>query len=1714
MSRLTTVFLLLITSALSAQNYGNEWIDYNRQYYRFPVLQSGVHQISQQALAQAGVPTQTITSGQYRLFGREKEIPIRVADGGDNQLDPGDFIEFFAEANNGWLDSLLYDDPTTIGNPAYSLCNDTVYYFLSWGSGINQRFNNETDINFSSYTPKTHVTQINRFNYNSNFYAGVSTIGSFSSFYVPGEGWGGPNINGGQSNAQLSINVPTPQPYTGSDGFSPMFHAKSYANSNAAFTGQGNHHLRWEIGGGSGHILYDEVFIGMRQTIVDTVFPVNLVNNGNTNILFRVIADQGATTDFQSANYIQITYPRLPNLNNQNYADFLVTNSTTQAKVRLDITNANLVNPRCYVLQGNIPRFVPMVQDGSTWRLLIPNSASGQPQRVIISSENAVVNVNQITPVNGTGTFANIPALNFESAYLIVYNKQLSAGAQQYASYRSSSAGGNHNVVLLDVDELYMQFGGGIPKHILGIRRAANLAYNLSSDKPVGLLILGKGIREANEPNTLLGPGTRKNQTSYNNSLVPSYGYPSSDICITAKFNGSPSWAPFIPTGRIAAKNNNEVFVFLEKLQIYENEQNQNSTYNKETKEWQKQILHFGGGGNATEQNLFQLFLNNMKGIIETEEYGGHVTSFFKSTSDPFNPVLTQTVNTKLQSGVSLMTFFGHATASGFDQNIDNPENWGNAGKYPMVIGNSCYTGDIFQPNALSASESFVLTPSAGSIGFISSTKLGFASYLNTYTTELYRQISPKNYGLPFGQQIVNTIQEIEGSNTNVLTESTVTQMTLHGDPLMKLNWHTLPEIDLTTQDVFFTPAQIDLTTDSITANIVLTNLGKSITEPFEVVLRRNFPNASIDSVYSVFVNELHYKDTIRITMPVQSNIGVGLNLFDITADIPSFIDEIYDEYGNNQITTSLFIDIDGISPVLPYNYAVVPNDSVVLKASTTNPIAGFNTYRFEIDTTDLFNSPFKRYALVSGLGGVKEVFPSQWLNASNNMSAPLVLEDSVCYFWRVAVDSVTPQWVEHSFQYIPGKEGWGQDHFYQFKNGGFSGVNYDRPSRQREFQPVQRIIGCDVYDNASNQNEIFQTLWTINGQEAEYGMCTTTPSLHVAVIDPLTMEPWGTFNNGANPQNQFGNVNNGSACRNRVEYYFIFRQNTAAQLQAFENMILNEVPDGHYILVYTTMRALYSQWQANYPALFNTMSGLGAANMSPTSPERAFIFFYQKGNPTFTVQEVHATQANEFITMSSMIESSISTGLETSTIIGPAAEWHTVYWKQDGLETPNMDETRLIIRGLDINKNVQIEIDTLFTHNDSIQFFNTILPAQQYPYLQLRAVYKDTANLTPAQVDRWHVLYETLPEAAINGSNAYTWLPGTIQAISEGEEISFAVDVKNISHLDMDSLLINYWIVNQLQQVVPIPYSRQAPLLSGDVIRDTVSFSTVGLGGINTFRMEVNPYINGMIKDQPELAHFNNILQIPFEVGQDDLNPILDVTFDGLHILNGDIVNPESEIVITLKDDNPFLVMNQDADTSLFGIYLKEPSGVQKRVPFIDGNGIPVMQWVPANDDNLKFKIIFPTNFTEEGEYELLVQGSDKSGNLSGDLEFRVKFEVILSTSITYMMNYPNPFSTSTRFVFTLTGNRVPDEIKIQIMTVTGRVVREITEDELGPMRIGRNISQYAWDGRDEFGDQLANGVYLYRMIAQIDGEDIEHRSSGADQFFKRNWGKMYLMR
>jgi hypothetical protein len=178
-------------------------------------------------------------------------------------------------------------------------------------------------------------------------------------------------------------------------------------------------------------------------------------------------------------------------------------------------------------------------------------------------------------------------------------------------------------------------------------------------------------------------------------------------------------------------------------------------------------------------------------------------------------------------------------------------------------------------------------------------------------------------------------------------------------------------------------------------------------------------------------------------------------------------------------------------------------------------------------------------------------------------------------------------------------------------------------------------------------------------------------------------------------------------------------------------------------------------------------------------------------------------------------------------------------------------------------------------------------------------------------------------------------------------------------------------------------------------------------------------------------------------------------------------------------------------------------------------------LAFLPADATNLvvenKAQIVMDLDLQWDGEYTLFVSATDKSGNNSGTLDYSVDFEVINASMISNVLNYPNPFTTSTQFVFTLTGRELPEYMKIQIFTISGKVVKEIGLDELGPIHIGINRTQYAWDGTDQYGDRLANGVYLYRVIAKMRREDeaeMKLFTNRISSMFRNGFGKMYLMR
>jgi len=1268
--------------------------------------------------------------------------------------------------------------------------------------------------------------------------------------------------------------------------------------------------------------------------------------------------------------------------------------------------------------------------------------------------------------------------------YIIVTHKTLIQKANDYAAYREATG---YNVVVADVDMLYDQFSYGINKHPMGIRHFANYALGEFADTIHGLFLMGKGYRAGDSPYNY------RFSTTYNTlTLVPSFGNPPSDIMFTAGLSDG-TIMPAIPTGRLAARVSNDISIYLTKIQDFEYEQNQ--PYDPSdplAKAWMKKVLHFAGGSTYSEAQYLLSFLDNYADTLMGPYFGADVTTFTKTSSAPIQQNTSDELKDLINNGVAILNFFGHGAGIGFDISIDNPADYSNYQRYPFLIANSCFAGDLYQPT-VSSSEAFVLIENKGTIGYIGSITKSLAPSLNSYSSELVGRIARRNYNERIGYIIQQTIKTVQYTGMDNSLREVLLEMTLHGDPVLRLGGFPQPDFVILAGSIYFDPINVTNELDSFDVKVITSNIGMAVSDSVVLELSRTFPNQSTE-IYQKYIPSPCFADTIVFTLPVEPLNGVGLNTFTATIDAFDAVSETVET--NNISSATLFIISNDVNPVYPYEYAVIPDTFVTLVASTGYAMAAMGTYIFQIDTTDAFNSPFMQQSLpIVQTGGIVE-----WALPYSMLTLP----DSTVYFWRVS-STATSNWRESSFQYITGKRGWGQAHFFQYKNDNFQYVSYNKPSRILEF--INSIVSISVQTGYYPYIQWSEEWYKIDNILKGQWSCTNYngDGMKFAVFDTLSIAPWMN----ADPDGDGYGPSYALNCRTYAYYDFDFFTNGEPWFTRMTDFI-DSIPDGYYVLAFSHR----NHNAENYPeALYQAFESIGS-NLIRTVPNNMpYIIFGRKGQPMLADERVGAN-INSIISAQYPITTNWREGYMESTVVGPASEWGSLHWRVKSYE-PGLwtDSVRLDVVGIKADGSADTVISDLPPVIDSLDILNlsSRIDASVYPYLKLHLRVSDDSLRTPAQLERWQVLYEPIPETAIDPVSYYTFYNDTVQ---EGETVRFAIATRNVGPVDFpDSLSVAYWLIDNDRNIHQLARKKLRLHPVGDVIVDSVAFSTQGYAGINSIWVEFNPVDTATgLYDQLEQYHFNNIAEIRFLVDKDRINPMLDVTFDGVHILDGDIVSANPNIEVLLKDENRYLMLD---DTTAFRVYLQRPGATELERIYFNVGSTEQMHFYPASStQNNTARIEYPASNLSDGKYMLMVQARDKTGNESGSIDYQINFEVINTPAITDVLNWPNPFSTQTHFVFTLTGSEVPDYFKIQIMTITGKVVREIDKSELGPIHIGRNITEYAWDGHDEYGDQLANGVYLYRVIVKLNGEQMDKIKTSAGQYFTKEFGKMMLIR
>jgi len=200
------------------------------------------------------------------------------------------------------------------------------------------------------------------------------------------------------------------------------------------------------------------------------------------------------------------------------------------------------------------------------------------------------------------------------------------------------------------------------------------------------------------------------------------------------------------------------------------------------------------------------------------------------------------------------------------------------------------------------------------------------------------------------------------------------------------------------------------------------------------------------------------------------------------------------------------------------------------------------------------------------------------------------------------------------------------------------------------------------------------------------------------------------------------------------------------------------------------------------------------------------------------------------------------------------------------------------------------------------------------------------------------------------------------------------------------------------------------------------------------------------------------------------------------------DKVGPE--VKLYLNDEN-FVFGGLTNENPLFIAKMKDATGIN-----ITGVGVGRELSLTLNNDNTSTtsmndfyraktdsyregEVRFPLKGMKAGKNSVRFGAWDVYNNYSESvLEFVVAGSAEMA--LQHVLNYPNPFTTNTTFHFDHNKPGQDIKVQVQIFTVSGKLIKNLQTETV---TTGNHFDQLTWDGKDEYGDQIAKGVYVYKV-------------------------------
>lgn len=1628
----------------------NSWIDFSQTYYKIPVAQDGVYRLTYTDLQNAGVPVGSIDPRFIQIFHRGTQQAIYFKNDqqpADSKFDATEYLEFYGQHNDGTRDSKLYTPASAQPHSYYNIYSDTAAYFLTWNQLPVQgkRMTSFSEVNVSGLPKQTAQTS-QRLSLFTSQYSGGETLSDVIqySYFNNGEGWTGSTICTGTSGCTSFQDVIIDQLInTVTTAAGPQFEIQLMGREDL------NHVAEVYVGPNTGslRLIETQSFTNYETpTITKTLNWSDVGADGKMAVRVKALG-LGGGRDLLSISYIKVNFAQGFDLTGQTQKQFTL--PAGAAKSYIELTNAP-ASPRLWDITDpdNIIT-IGTASAGTTVTAIIPNTSDARTLLVssqFITPELKKVSFRSITPSSHDFIIVTHPSLTKPA---LGYSDAVKA----YASYRASDAGGNYDTLIVTVDQLFNQFNYGetsslaIHEFVKFMHAGGNIKY---------LFFIGKG-REvfANMYRRTIAASELKD-------LVPTGGYPASDMVYSAGLSGV-AHLPAIATGRITASTPAQVAAYLNKIKEVEA-----SSYNES---WHKQVLHLSGGIQPFELSLFKQYMDGFASVAQDQYYGASVKTLGKHEATAIELI---NISEQVNKGVNLITFFGHSAPNATDIDIGYVSNpamgYNNPGKYPSFLVNGCNAGEFFN-NMNNFGEDWILTANKGARSFIANSSYGYSNDLKLYSDLFYQSAFADSSGIRAG--VGDVQKEVAkrylglSSSPGINTVAISHQMILLGDPSLKLFGAGKPDFEITDNSLSatgFDGNPVEASADSFALKIVVKNSGLITRLPLKINVARTLNDNTVIPYTASYAQPLN-QDTLIFNIRRGQSKSFSNNTFVVTLDPDNTIAELDED--DNQGT--FVLSISGTVNLFPSAYSIVNKRNVNLVFQNSDMLSESRQYLVEMDTLPTFNSSLLRQFTVTG-----KVLLTQ--------KVQLPATDSTVYYWRTRFAQASPQendeWQTTSFSYIiNGSEGWTQMHAPQFSEDVTSGLIKETPTGKLSFETTTTDIFVKTYgkDNAAPAGNAAFTINGVDYWHSIQGFDCRDNTINLVAFNKNTVVPYEGI--------PFTYLNAGRRACGREPQIINSFLTTETLTGLGDDLIqyVNNINSGDSVILFTLGDAGLDVWPTDVK---NKMAefGISVAQINGIIPGEPVVILGKKGAPAGTAKIIRSTltpETEQELVLNETLTGKVSSGSLRSTLIGPAHSWKQFISRVS--EKTNNDEVRFDLYGVQRDGT-----EVLLQANMSSTYNLSSLSATDYPHLKLVYFTKDDVDLSAAQLKKWFVFFEPVAEGIL----VYK---GTSQQLTlqEGQTWTGNYSFVNISEKTFaDSLKVEVETYNKKSLISEKRDFTIKPPAPGDSSHfQIVSKPKSGLNDVEVF-------VNRRI--QSELYYENNTIDLVdyLNVLPDQINPVLDVTVDGRYLTNGDVVSSNPTIRLVLKDENSLFYKT---DTTGVDVFLKYPCASSNcNFSRIALSGSTV-KWTPASDGN-DFTVVLKPVSLPEGTYTLRIQAQDASGNKAGTDPYEVTFSVKFETAVQFTAVYPNPSPADFFFRFQLAGQSELDKFTLQIWSAEGRLVNEFTEEQLTRFYVGTH--ELRWNARDQQGNRLSPGVYIYRM------------SVGANGAIESTYGKLVVVK